>query len=70
MKLDKEFFQSTSIINLKNLSRLILVSFFITGLLIYKDYGISWDEMFQRSGGVVNLKYIFEFKKLTGQSLI
>jgi hypothetical protein len=64
MKLDKEFFQSTSIINLKNLSRLILVSFFITGLLIYKDYGISWDEMFQRSGGVVNLKYIFEFLNL------
>ena len=64
MKLDKEFFQSTSIINLKNLSRLILVSFFITGLLIYKDYGISWDEMFQRSGGVVNLKYIYEYLDL------
>jgi hypothetical protein len=45
----------------KIITKIILVIFFIVGLIIYKDYGISWDEMFQRSGGVVNLKFIYEF---------
>jgi len=33
----------------------------ILGLLIYKDYGISWDEPVERLTGIVNLNYIGEF---------
>jgi len=51
---------SKNIINLKNLSKLILISYLFISFLIYKDYGVSWDEMFQRSGGAVNAKYIYD----------
>src|SRR5882762_2426091 len=34
----------------------------ITGLFIYKDYGISWDEPVQRNLGLVNLDYVFSGK--------
>lgn len=42
-------------------SVLIILFFFVIGLFIYDDFGISWDEKYQRSGGVVNLKYIYEY---------
>ena len=45
----------------KILTKIILIFFFCLGLLIYKDYGVSWDEYFQRSGGIVNLKFIYEY---------
>ena len=32
--------------------------FFITGILIYDDYGISWDEYFGRINGFVSLNLI------------
>ena len=39
---------------------LLLFAFaFIIGLLTYKDYGISWDEVFQRETGITNYDYIF-----------
>ncbi len=41
---------------------ILLIFFFsVIGLLIYGDFGISWDEMYQRAGGIVNLKYIYEY---------
>lgn len=64
MKLFDEVNYSKNNINTKNLSKLVLIFYFFTGLVIYKDYGISWDEVFQRSGGVVNLKYIYDFLDL------
>ena len=36
----------------------IFSTFFITGILIYDDYGISWDEYFGRINGFVSLNLI------------
>lgn len=38
----------------------VLVSFFILSLFIYRDYGISFDEVIQHDIGEVNYKYVFE----------
>ena len=46
---------------IKNLSKLFLILFFLLGITIHKDYGLSWDEPFQRAGGIANLVYIYEF---------
>ena len=41
---------------------IILIIFLLSvGFFIYKDYGISWDEFHQRSIGIINLKYIYEY---------
>ena len=40
---------------------LFFVMLALMGLLIYKDYGISWDEPIERLTGIVNLNYIGEF---------
>ncbi|MDO1447332.1 hypothetical protein Q0590_13775 [Rhodocytophaga aerolata] len=32
--------------------------YFITGCIIYNDYGISWDESISRYNGIVTLKYL------------
>jgi archaellum component FlaF (FlaF/FlaG flagellin family) len=39
---------------------LILISFLLLGSYIYRDYGISYDEIVQREIGEVNYKYVFE----------
>ena len=39
---------------------LIFLIYFIIGVNIYKDYGISFDENINRDNGFVSLKYIFE----------
>jgi len=37
----------------------IMLALLVTvGLLVYDDYGVSWDEFVQRRHGLVNLKYI------------
>ena len=38
----------------------IFLIYFIIGINIYKDYGISFDENINRDNGFVSLKYIFE----------
>ena len=38
----------------------IFLVYFIIGLFIYKDYGISFDENINRDNGFVSLKFIFE----------
>ena len=35
-------------------------AYFILGLVIHSDYGVSWDEPVSRTNGVVNLKYVVE----------
>ena len=44
---------------LKYLSIILFSIFFVSGILIYPDYGISWDEYQQRVIGIVNLNYIY-----------
>jgi len=39
---------------------LLFVAYFILGLAIHSDYGVSWDEPISRTNGMVNLKYIVE----------
>jgi len=39
---------------------LLFAAYFILGLVIHSDYGVSWDEPVSRTNGVVNLKYIVE----------
>ena len=43
----------------------IFLIYFIIGINIYKDYGISFDENINRDNGFVSLKYIFEKMELT-----
>ena len=43
----------------KNWSPIIIFSFFlIIGILIFKDYGISWDEPYHRINGFVSLNFL------------
>ncbi len=51
--------------SMKNLKQylpgiLILILFFTVSLLVYSDYGISFDELIQHEIGDVNYKYVFE----------
>lgn len=39
---------------------LFFILFFAIGLIIFKDYGISWDERRSRTNGLVNLKYVIK----------
>lgn len=39
---------------------LLFAAYFILGLVIHSDYGVSWDEPVSRTNGMVNLKYIVE----------
>lgn len=55
----------TSAVERRYLSRRPVVAvffllFFGLGLLIYRSYGISWDEPVDRNTGMVNLKYVAE----------
>lgn len=43
---------------------LFFAALMILGPLIYKDYGISWDEPVERLTGIVNLNYIGEFFRI------
>ncbi len=49
----------------KKYSNLLIISLFIgfliTGIIIYDDYGISWDEYYQRINGFVSLNFIRKF---------
>ncbi|KJJ84296.1 conserved hypothetical protein, membrane [Candidatus Omnitrophus magneticus] len=36
------------------------IVFFLAGLSIYKDYGISWDEKWQRDLGTLSVDYVFK----------
>lgn len=39
---------------------IVLYGFFLLfGFLIFKDYGVSWDEIIQRRHGLVNFKYVY-----------
>ena len=40
---------------------LFFLIFFILGIFIHNDYGISWDENFHRTNGQISLNYIKEF---------
>ena len=40
------------------------ILYFIIGILIYKDYGISFDENINRTNGFVTLKYIVQLFNL------
>ncbi|WDN90751.1 hypothetical protein BuS5_03722 [Desulfosarcina sp. BuS5] len=37
---------------------LILGAYFVMGMFVYADYGISWDEPVSRMNGLVNCKYV------------
>ncbi len=39
---------------------IIYATFFVWGICVYKDYGISTDEKVQRDHGLVNFKYVYE----------
>jgi hypothetical protein len=49
---------------LENKRKLVVMLFFfaylLTGLSLYKDYGISWDEEFQRATGLLTFDYVFK----------
>jgi len=46
-------------LNYEKLSAVLIFSFLlIVGILIYDDYGISWDENYHRGNGFVALNYI------------
>lgn len=49
--------------NWKKLSFLFFVLYLITGLLIYRHYGINWDEGAQHHIGLMNWDYIFNKDK-------
>ena len=42
------------------LAKLALFLYILIGLLVYKDYGVSWDEEFQHDYGRVVYEYVFE----------
>ncbi len=46
---------------LKNIFYFLYLSFFILGLIIFNDFGISVDEEFQRYSGFYWLNYVLEF---------
>lgn len=48
----------THIIN-KNLGLILLALSIVVSLFIFKDYGISWDEVAQRKTGTINYNYVF-----------
>ena len=53
------------ILNYKNLFIILIFSFLlIIGILIFDDYGMSWDEDFHRGNGYVYLNYIRELLSL------
>ena len=43
---------------------MILTLYFITGLVIFSDYGISWDEVNERNSGFVTLNEIYKILNL------
>ena len=43
---------------------MILTLYFITGLVIFSDYGISWDEVNERHSGFVTLNEIYKILNL------
>jgi len=47
---------------------LIFLTFFITGTLIYDDYGISWDETYHRINGFVSLNFVSDIFSLESYS--
>ena len=38
--------------------RAYFILLLLTGLLLYKDYGVSWDEPVDRTNGMVSAKYV------------
>jgi hypothetical protein len=46
--------------NYKLIIVLFFLVFFLIGIFIYKDYGISWDESNTREKGYTSIKYVFE----------
>lgn len=36
------------------------ILYFFVGILIFRDYGISWDEPISRNNGLVAYRYVFE----------
>ena len=46
---------------LKYFSPIFFLVYFLLGLLIFKDYGITTDEEFQRFSGFYWLKYVLSF---------
>lgn len=43
----------------KSVVTLFFAGYLIIGLSIYKDYGISWDEIFSLDNGIISYNYIF-----------
>lgn len=39
-------------------SLLFFVLYFLVGILIFRDYGVSWDELYQDGIGQINMQYI------------
>ena len=55
---------------LKNIFYFLYLSFFIVGLFIFNDFGISIDEEFQRYSGFYWLNYVLEFTPFESLKLI
>ncbi len=48
----------------KLIARFFILLYFLVGIWIFRDYGISWDENAQRvNNGLVNYNFVFEGKK-------
>ena len=45
---------------LKGITVLVFITFFVTGLFIFDDYGVTVDETFERQSSLVNLKFFLQ----------
>ena len=54
----------------KGLLSIFFLTYFVLGLFIYKDYGITTDEEFQRYSGFYWLNYILSFSPFEGLQLL
>ena len=43
---------------------IVIITFFLIGIIIYDDYGISWDEYWHRINGFVSLNFLRELFSL------
>ena len=44
----------------KLIARIFFLTYLLVGITIFKDYGISWDEPFQRDNGLITADYVFK----------
>ncbi len=56
----KSFFYNNPINIYSLAAKIIMAVVFFIGLLVFKDYGVSWDEPTSQMNGIVSLNYIVE----------